>query len=251
MKMLTKKLTFDFDVLAVIQAMDWAGDGLLAKITSGQLDRDLYTRTNKALEAMGGKWNRKQAGHIFPVDPRGMVEGLLSNGTLIIERDGFFETPPDVVDKMLRICSPKGDVLEPSAGLGAIADRLPVPQNHIYCIEKNPERVKALEAKGYNVQCMDFLDYEPDVLRFDRIYMNPPFEENQDIWHVKHAHALLRDDGCLVSIMSEGPFFHLDNTALNFRLWFDGHDGHSLSLPPGSFKLSGTNVNARLVWMWK
>ena len=39
--MLTKKLKFDGEVLAVIRSMEWTNEGRLARIV-GQLDRPLY-----------------------------------------------------------------------------------------------------------------------------------------------------------------------------------------------------------------
>jgi len=44
------------DVLAVLSRAEMSGNAL--KIAE-QLDRNMYQRTNKVLEAAGGKWNRK------------------------------------------------------------------------------------------------------------------------------------------------------------------------------------------------
>ena len=157
--MLTKKMKFDDEVLAVIRNMEWTNEGRLARII-GQLDRPLYVKVNKALEAMGGQWNRKSGGHVFLNDPRSLVEGLLDNGTLTVVRDGFFETPPDVVEQMLQLVWPKAGekILEPSAGLGAIANLLPVIiKSDIVCIERDPTRCEVLRTKGYHVICADFL----------------------------------------------------------------------------------------------
>ena len=243
--MLTKTLKFDDDVLGVLRGMEWNEDGTLGIITGGQLERPLYVSTNKALESMGGKWNRKAGGHIFKVDPRPSVEGLLESGVLEVERDGFFETPASVVDRMLELAWPNGRILEPSAGLGAIADRLPVSRDTITCIEKNQARADELIKKGYSTFCDDFL--QRTGLVADTIYMNPPFEQGQDIDHVQHAYKLLAHVGTLVSVMSEGPFFRGDSKAKAFREWFQEIGGYSEVLPPGSFQESGTGVNARLV----
>jgi hypothetical protein len=229
--------------------MRWDNDGCLGIITGGQLDRKLYERLNKALEAMGGKWNRKAAGHVFTSDPRPHVEGLLENGILQIERDGFFETPPAVVQRMLvlvpiqrRDCL----VLEPSAGLGAIANALPVPREQVICVEKNSERCKELTARGFTrVHCGNFLDICDYTV--DRIYMNPPFEDGQDIDHVRHAFDCLAPGGMMVAVMSEGAFFREDHRSCEFREWLTALGGYSERLPQGSFKESGTGVNARLV----
>src|SRR5580658_4266541 len=50
--------------LEVLGSMDIEGD--LARITAGQLPRELYLEVNKALEALGGAWHRKRKGHVFP-----------------------------------------------------------------------------------------------------------------------------------------------------------------------------------------
>ena len=249
--MLTKTLRFDDDVIAVIKAMNWADDGCLGVITGGQLARDLYTRVNKALEAMGGKWNRKWGGHVFAADPRPSVEGLIDNGSLTVERDGFFETPIEVVNKMLELAPYTGGyVLEPSAGMGAIALNLGVPTDMIVCVEKNADRCKSLVDKKFAaVINADFLTYPAydHIWKISHVYMNPPFEELQDIDHVKHAYELLAIGGTLVAVMSESPFFRTDKKAEEFRLWYDRLDSYVEKLPAGSFKESGTGVNARLV----
>ncbi len=256
---LTKTLKFDDDVLNIIKGMEWSDDGLLGKMTCGQLDRNMYEKVNKALDAMGGKWNRKSGGHVFKTDPRPSVDGLLENGALTIERDGFFETPRKVVERMLELVELPEDAkdavfLEPSAGLGAIVDVITADNNftkdNILCLEKNHQRAEALNTKGYKVSCCDFLEWEQDR-RFDRIYMNPPFEEMQDVDHVMHAYDLLRPGGRMVSVMSNSPFFRTDKKAVGFRNWLTRKGGYSEPLPEGSFKESGTGVNTVLVVLSK
>jgi hypothetical protein len=250
--MLTKTLRFDNDVLEVIRAMEFSQDGRLGKITGGQLERKLYERVNKALDAMGGKWNRKAGGHVFDFDPRPQVEGLVTNGSLTVERDGFFETPRAVVERMLELVrpdeSPDACYLEPSAGKGAIADALVnwgIGKDKIACVEKNEQRVSVLTTKGYPVDRIDFMQFHD--YGFARIYMNPPFEEGQDADHVMHAYDLLDPDGAMVSVMGEHAFFANDRKSTAFREWLEEVGGESEQLPAGSFKESGTGVNARLV----
>jgi hypothetical protein len=248
--MLTKTLKFDNDVLEVVRAMEWNETGTLGKLI-GQLDRKLYEKVNKAIEAMGGKWNRSAKAHVFKSDPRPQVEGLLTNGALTVERDGFFETPEAVVLQMLDLV-PLPDfrcrVLEPEAGRGAILRVLLAHDAHhiYYAIEKNEQRTTELreDFPSVNVACGDFLQCR---FHFDRIYMNPPFEEMQDVDHVRHAYDLLLGDGALVSVMSESPFFRTDRKATAFREWLDEVGGYSVELPEGAFKESGTGVRARLV----
>lgn len=248
--MLTKTLKFDGDVLTIIRSMNWHDGGCLGILACGQLDRKLYIRVNKALAAMGGKWNRSRGGHIFPVDPRPQVEDLIEDGLLTIEKDGFFETPLKVVKRMIELVQPTGNILEPSAGLGAIVDCLPVLQGRIFCVEKNAQRAEVLRGKGYTVHCCDFLKYEA-LGAFDTIFMNPPFEESQDIDHIRHAYQCLASGGSLVSVVSEGPFFRSDRKATAFRDWAKQAGAYTEQLPPGAFKESGTCVNARLIVVHK
>jgi hypothetical protein len=102
---------------------------------------------------------------------------------------------------------------------------------------------------GVKVLCADFLAWDPGY-NFAKIVMNPPFEEGQDIDHILHAYELLAPEGTLVCIMSEGAFFRNDRKAVTFRAWL-ASVGHSVKLPEGSFKSSGTGVNARMVVIYK
>jgi hypothetical protein len=51
---------FSQEVLAVISSGEVDGNSFC--ITSGQLDRNLYTAVNEVLENLGGKWSRKASG---------------------------------------------------------------------------------------------------------------------------------------------------------------------------------------------
>ena len=242
-----KTMTFDEDVLSVLREMHWKDGGLLG-VLEQQLDRKLYLRVNKALSAMGGKWNRKAKGHVFREDPRPTIFGLLESGTLTVERDGFFVTPLEIVAMMTDRVQPEGHILEPSAGLGAIANNLGIPHAQVSCIERNEQRARILRQNGYWVYCGDFLGYEPGPgTEFQSIFMNPPFERGQDIEHVCHAYDILQPGGAMVAIMSEGPFFRSDKKTVAFREWLEEVGGQSERLPTNSFKISGTTVSTRLV----
>ena len=250
--MLTKTINFDDDVLEVLQKMDIQQENghFVGILRCGQLERKLYERTNKALEAMGGKWNRKVGGHIFATDPSLHLSGLLDNGTLHFVKDGWFPTPRAVVEMMIKRVDPAGKILEPSAGEGAIADVLienGASIEDIQCVEINEQRAETLRRKGYYVTRGDFMQFSPVIQKFDRVYMNPPFENGQDIDHVRHAFDLLKPGGRLASVMSEGPFFRSDNKATEFRDWLDGV-GYSMQLPKDAFKSSGTTISTRLVF---
>ena len=86
---------------------------------------------------------------------------------------------------------------------------------------------------------------------YDRVLMNPPFEEGKDMDHVMHAFSLLRPGGKLVAVMGEGAFSRSDKKATAFREWLDSHEGTSEKLPVGSFSgadaFRQTGTSTRLV----
>ena len=255
----TKVTRFDNDVQQILNnsfQVEQHNGHFVGKLTCGQLDRKLYEKTNKALEALGGKWSRKASGHIFSSDPRQQLESFADSGSVTVTRDGFFRTPRPVVEQMIGLIGVTiGMALEPSAGDGAIADvvaELYPDRSFIVCVEKSEQRAVTLKAKGYchtfveDFLAMNLFEFGYDS-GFDRIFMNPPFENGQDIDHVLHAYSLLTASGAMAAIMSEGTFFRSDNKAKAFREWLASVDSRYWPLPEGTFRGSGTKVKARLV----
>ena len=246
---LTKTLQFDDDVLTVIDGMTWGQHGVSFTGTiQDQLARELYVKVNKALTAMGGKWNRTAGAHLFPTDPRPHVDGLLDSGALTVERDGYFSTPHDIGLQMADLACLARDciVLEPSAGTGELAEAIleAEPTCRVWCGEKNPDRVAVLKSKGFTAWKWDFLTRHD---HHDRIIQNPPFENLQDIDHVLHAYDCLTPGGVLVSVMSEGAFFREDRKAQVFRQWIDTVQHDIVDLQVGAFRSSGTDIKTRIV----
>lgn len=243
--MISKKLSND--VLAILSAAEIEGNTV--RLTCGQLDRKLYVDVNAALEALGGKWNRKTRGHDFPSDPAEKLENAILTGEVTPpSKNGYFPTPKTVVKQLLDLAdlSDGMTVLEPSAGQGAIADELRAIGFEPFCCEILPENVKVLKEKSYYMPTQDFFTLQ-EKDRFDRVIMNPPFERQADIDHVLHAFELLRAKGKLVSVMSAGITFRADKKAVAFREFVDAHLGEIIPLPQGSFEESGTGVNSVIV----
>ena len=174
---------------------------------------------------------------------------------------GYFPTPPAVVAEMMeRADIREGDAVgEFSAGSGYIADAIYENMGiKPDCCEINYTLRGILEAKGHNLIGDDFMgllpagSYCPNdgavaPCRYDRVLLNPPFENMQDVDHVKHAYQFLKPGGRLVSIMSPSAFTNSTHKASDFREWFDRMGGERIDLPEGSFKESNTGVNTVLV----
>jgi len=135
---------------------------------------------------------------------------------------GFFPTPDRVISDMIDVARVRPDhsCLEPSAGIGSIAEALRKHGvNTIACCEIRPSLRDILMEKQFIVlNEPDFLEYHPKTL-YDRILMNPPFENLQDIDHVRHAYDCLAPGGILVSLMSPAPWFRNIKKAQEFREW--------------------------------
>lgn len=163
---------------------------------------------------------------------------------------GYFPTPSSVVEAMLDYAEiePGETVLEPSAGKGNIADLIAErsPAASLSTVEQQGRLREILELKGHNLVAVDFMEHSGE---YDKVVMNPPFENGQDIEHVRRAYDMLKPGGRVVAIMSEGAFFRGDNKSQQFRAWLDEHDGFSERLPEGAFKSSErpTGVNTRIV----
>jgi phospholipid N-methyltransferase len=222
-----------------------------AGILNDQLSHNLYERTAKAIEALGGKWEHAKKAHIFKDDPRVQLKGILDTGAITVAKEGWFPTPEAIVEQMIEWSNfnPRYTILEPYAGEGAIVDVLVehgTQKSKIICVELNTQRATILMKKGYTVLNTDFMAISIDRF-FDRIYMNPPFEVGQDIEYVMRAYNFLKPGGVLMAVMSNGAFFREDAKTKAFRQWFNMANGAIIDLPEHIFRESGTDVRATLV----
>lgn len=227
-------------------------DGDMVFLTCGLLNRRQYLSVNEILANIGGKWNKKTKAHVFDGNPTERLEAVLLSGEITPPKKyGYFPTPPDIAQMVIDMaCIESGDrVLEPSAGQGAIAEKIPTPKNRIVCYEVLPDNVLVLRGKGFEVNQFDFLQVAPAPI-YDRVTMNPPFSyegfPQAEIDHVKHALKFLKPGGILVSVMSTGITFRQNKKTVEFRDFVNGH-GEIMPLPEGSFKESGANVNTVIV----
>jgi hypothetical protein len=197
--------------------------GLLQALTSRAAVHDVITSQkypSERLEKMG--ISQTALGHVRDAINK-MIEGNIPAPETNKERelkvalrkaydtkiDGFFPTPSFFAEFMVGEAKIKSHhtILEPSAGVGHIADAIQAthPTNELDICEFSPMLANILQMKGYDVTERDFYNLSKP---YDRIIMNPPFEQHQDIDHVRRAYDLLNPNGRLVAIVSAGSIDH-------------------------------------------
>lgn len=215
-----------------------------------QLARPDYIRVNKAIEMMGGKWNRKARCHVFDAPAEEVVADALSTGAVIDLRKlfQFFETPSQVAKMMVEMAlvGPGMHVLEPSAGGGRIVREIESTGASVSICELHDARREALAKEGHEVLGSDFLAVAPDP-RFDAVIANPPFAGGADVRHVRHMLSFLRPGGRLVSIMSPAWTFRTAKLHADFRNMVQDRWATWQLLPAGTFRAEGTDVSVGIL----
>lgn len=233
------------------------------KLPEGQLERKLYTDTNKVLEAVGGKWNKKTQVHEFAKDPRealgiAVTEGKATNTKTLLQA---FYTPKPLAERVAKAANLKHGqrVLEPSMGGGALVlAAAHIAAVRIDAFDINPdvmEKVDGLRATAREtgasllVQVCDFLTADADPV-YDAVVMNPPFQGGQDMAHVTHAWGFVKPGGALVAIMWPAWQDAKTKAAEDFRaLVASAKDSKVEDIEAGAF--DDTNVRTVLLVMRK
>lgn len=232
-------------VLAAISGADYAGNTM--KLVN-QLERSLYAKVARVIELAGGKWNRGAQCHLFATGTaEEAMDPILLTGEVVdrAKEFGEFFTPAAVAERVIEKAhiAAGSRVLEPSAGQGDLALRAQAAGAYVDCVEIQGRNADHLRALGFgSVEECDFLQLAA-VRHYHRVVMNPPFAARADVRHVFHALNFLKPGGRLVAIMSAGVTFREDHLYRSFRAQIESLE----SLPAGSFKDAGTNINAVIV----
>lgn len=178
---------------------------------------------------------------------------------------GFFPTPKQAAVRVLNAAqipeNPPADfsILEPSCGIGSllelVADLHPELVPQIDCIETWSAAADVTELKGFGpVHRTDFLEVDSFDWgrKYDRILMNPPFEDLQGIDHVKHAFNFLKPGGRLVAILPDGYFQTSASRrkVQDFQLFVDDLNGETFPLAnafTGADAFRQTGVSVRVL----
>ena len=149
-------------------------------------------------------------------------------------------TPSEIAEQLVSLAriDEHSKVLEPSAGIGSIADTIRKISKNIDVCEYSYNFSDLLKLKGYNVVGNNFLEYNSEPV-YDAIIMNPPFSNNQDIEHLQHAFSMLKTGGTLVCITSPHWSFANDKKSIDFRNWFEDQNGYTQELQNGTFEMTG------------
>lgn len=233
-------------------------EGNIVKLPTVQLRRDLYVAVKKRLELIGGQWKSgKVQGFLFQQDPTELLADVANGGSRNIQKElQFFPTPDIVADFLVKLSQIHHGhkVLEPSAGQGAIAKAIyrAHPKIPIYCYEISELNQKFLK-QCINVIVMgnDFFDPKPGDIKYDRIIANPPFSKNQDIDHIYAMYDILKPGGLMVTLASRHWEFAQGKKEKSFRGWLIAKNATVESLPMGTFKESGTNIESRIITIFK
>ncbi|MFI5629190.1 class I SAM-dependent methyltransferase [Streptomyces sp. NPDC051664] len=248
-------MRFPTDVLRVLTDPRTVISGDLVRIPF-EIDRVVYEQVNSVLKAMSGKWDGRKAvrGHVFPYRIEEFMRHCLAAGEYPTKNEqGWFPTPPSLVTQVVDlagVCAGMS-VLEPSAGSGAMTAEIAKRGGVVDAVELDSHRAGLLREQGDSRRVVerDFLDLDPlDYAEgFDRVVMNPPFSNGLD--HIKHAIGFMKDDGILVSIMSQGLMWWSDKASTEFREVVEEVGGEIEVLPDDSFAVCGTSIRTCLVFL--
>jgi len=174
----------------------------------GEHDKRARAEAVRVLETIGGvkQGDNSRAWWEFDYDPTEALSEIVASGCLPDIKSHQYYPTRAVLAEMLIESADIQDTdlcLEPSAGMGGIADFMPKEQTT--CVEISPLHCHVLKAKGYACFQADFLAWaETTVPCFDVVAMNPPYSEGRAIAHVRAAAKLLCHGGRLVAILPAG-----------------------------------------------
>ena len=199
-----------FAVLACLGSLDYAyehiGAGKYKQIPNtlkGRYWGDDAVASKEAwrvLEMLGGV---KISDYMqFDYNPQSVIDEIVCSGCIPDKVSHQFYPTPERLAKLAVAFADIGindTVLEPSAGMGSIADEVLYKQN-VTCVEVSFLHCKVLESKGYPcVICDDFLKLP--IAKYNRVVMNPPFSDGRWQVHIEHASKFLAKGGRLVAVL--------------------------------------------------
>ena len=193
-----------FAVRYLIAHASVAGDGGAVRVQAlFERDRPALGPAYQALEMMGGVASGDTGRYEFAVDVAGALHGVGLSGCVELDfAERFAQTPDDLAEQVVELArvGPHDRCLEPSAGAGRIARRLPPARTS--CVEPHHIYVEGLRDLGCQVHQQDFLTWAPLLeRRSSRIVMFPSAGRGDWPHHLGAALRLLAPRGRLVAVL--------------------------------------------------
>lgn len=166
----------------------------------------------RILESIGGAVGEDSFWH-FEYPPMPVIDEICTSGCVPDQvSHQFYPTPPELAARVVEMADikPGMSILEPSAGQGGLADLMP----GCLCVEAAQLNFRVLTAKKHRALHVDFLawaeNWPQQTGQFDRVVMNPPFDQGRWLAHVEAAAKLVAPGGRLVAILPSGASKRLD-----------------------------------------
>jgi len=179
-------------------------------LTIDYSDRNKHAlaEAEQVLRSLGGVKHEKYSWWWeFEYNAEDVIADVVHSGCIPDQKaHQFYPTPAKLAERVVAMASegatPGMNWLEPSAGQGGLADYM--PKDDTACFEVSALNCKVLAAKGHSVTQGDFLAFAPDFKPYNRIVMNPPFDQGRWRAHLEHAAGMVAPAGRLVAILPSG-----------------------------------------------
>jgi 16S rRNA G966 N2-methylase RsmD len=177
--------------------------------SSSAYDKTTIAEIDKVMAAIGAtKLNKEKVGSYYQFDyePTLVIDQVVCSGCIPDHKSHqFYPTPERVAQAAIELAdiSETDICLEPSAGIGGLADFM--PKDRTTCVEFSALHCEILKEKGFHAVNNDFLAWtesrKAEGKRFDKIAMNPPYSEGRWKAHTEAAAQLVNKTGTLVAVL--------------------------------------------------
>tara|TARA_R110002072_G_scaffold303138_1_gene495445 strand:+ start:51558 stop:52676 length:1119 start_codon:yes stop_codon:yes gene_type:complete len=179
-----------------------------------QLNKKDYAQVKNILVRLGGIWVGSEQSFTFTKCPEALIQRVLTLGSRRLNKFHFYPTPSEVFNYITEYTQlsffgasvNSVRVLEPSCGEGSLMKQLKefgLKEGRNFEIEGydiDPLHVLLCKEAGFNATQADFLEVKstPD---YGLVIMNPPFNGDDFIKHIKHAQKFMTLNGLLISVV--------------------------------------------------
>ena len=242
----------------VLQESEITGNKLFLKT---QMDRKQYVELNKILELLWWKRNRKEKCHIFDVNNLQEAINEVCDTMEVIDVKVLYQqfyTPSELAKKLVELADIQktNDVLEPSAGQGAIVKEIlkkefrdlfitEIDKNNIDYLQEIKNEHKENNPQSDSILLIENWDFieKTNIWIVDKIIANPPFSKSQDVKHILEMYKYLKRGWRIVSIASSS----IQTRSGKLYDEFKSLDPEFIEIEDWAFKESWTMVNSVIV----